>query len=174
MTTFVLSPANTDVKVRKASEMFAAGELKAFTRRSNGTLRRVDLLVEGSTKRETAEGIAAKLTEGSTVKSVARELHASVATVRRYLTALELTKEIEAGEHDSVFTATAPSYSLPQTEALAAIDEHGEAKVAKMNNYTEGVVNKRTVDSLVRKGVLEYTEEGTVRRPAKRDVVAAK
>jgi hypothetical protein len=106
MTTFVLSPAAhtaADQVVADPKAMLDAGLLVAYSERANGTLRHLELCQLGSTRRDTAEWVSERLDEGATLKAVARELHVSVATVRRYLMALELTEEIEAGEWDDVW-----------------------------------------------------------------------
>lgn len=108
MTIFVLAPSPTSAsKMVNAlfavpSAMLPVGDLRAWTLRENGTLRHLELAPVGSDRRDTAEWISEQLGEGLTVKAMARELHVSVATVRRYLLALELTEQIEAGEWDDL------------------------------------------------------------------------
>lgn len=109
MTTFILAPsahiAATQV-VADPTAMLDAGQLVAYSERSNGTTRRLELCPVGSTRRDTAEWISERLDDGATLRTVARELHVSVPTVRRFIMALELTEEIEAGEWDDVWAAT--------------------------------------------------------------------
>lgn len=106
MTTFILAarPAATITADPKA--MLDANLLVAYSERSNGTTRRLELCPVGSTRRDTAEWISERLEEGRTLKQVATELHVSLPTVRRFIMALELTEEIEAGEWDDVWAAT--------------------------------------------------------------------
>lgn len=109
MTTFILAPAArtaADQVVADPKAMLDAGLLVAYSERGNGTTRRLDLCPVGSTRRDTAEWVSERLEDGATVRQVARELHVSVATVRRFIMALELTEEIEAGEWDDVWAAT--------------------------------------------------------------------
>lgn len=107
MTEYALSPTTDSTpQLVDVAAMLAANELRAYRVRSNGTMRHLDLLPLGSTKRETAEWISDAVDfDGRSVDSVAREMHVSAPTVRRYLESLELTEEIEAGEWDGIWTA---------------------------------------------------------------------
>jgi hypothetical protein len=134
MTTFILAPAArtaADQVVVDPKAMLDAGLLVAYSERANGTTRRLELCPVGSTRRDTAEWISERLDEGATLKTVARELHVSLPTVRRFIMALELTEEIEAGDWNEVWAA-AQGFDLqidPETEdrpevlALAAFGE---------------------------------------------------
>lgn len=106
MTTFILSPAATwaaaTSSYRTPLVMMEQGLLKAHSERENGTTRHLDLCPVGSTRRDTAEWISEQVDEGVSVKALARELHISVATVRRFLLSLELTEEIEAQEWEAL------------------------------------------------------------------------
>lgn len=113
MTTFVLTskaPAEFFIiagAVVTVQHLLETGTLGAYTLRENNTMRHLELAPVGSTRRDTAEWISEQLDEGMTVKALARELHSSVATVRRFLLSLELTEQIEAGEWDDlVFDST--------------------------------------------------------------------
>jgi len=109
MTTFILAPtARTaaDQVVADPKAMLDAGLLVAYSERANGTTRRLELCPVGSTRRDTAEWISERLDDGLTLRAVARELHVSLPTVRRFIMALELTEEIEAGEWDDVWAST--------------------------------------------------------------------
>lgn len=115
MTTFVLAATRTarpEQVVADPKAMLDAGLLTAYTLRANGTTRHLTLCPVGSTARDTAEWVSERLGDGLTLKAVARELHASVPTVRRIIMALELTEEIEAGEWDDVWAAT-QGYPVP-------------------------------------------------------------
>lgn len=105
MTTFILSAARTvtAAEMGTAATMLAAGTLTAHSVRANGTTRHLELAPLGSTRRDAAEWVSERLEDGASVRTVARELHVSVPTVRRMLLALELTEEIEAGEWDQVW-----------------------------------------------------------------------
>lgn len=106
MTTFVLAPAITwDASTSPYASprtMLAQGHLRAYTQRDNGTLRHLELAPLDSTRRATAEWINEALEAGTTVKAVARDLHVSVATVRRFLLSLELTEQVEADEWEDL------------------------------------------------------------------------
>lgn len=107
MTDFAISPANANTTVLEdTAAMLAAGDLRAYRVRSNGTMRHMDLYPLGSTKRDTAEWISEQLNDGSTVAKVARELHVSPAAIRRILLSLELTEDIESGEYNGILTST--------------------------------------------------------------------
>lgn len=115
MTTFILAPAAhtaANQVVVDPTAMLDAGLLVAYSERSNGTTRRLELCPVGSTRRDTAEWVSERLDEGATLRTVARELHVSVPTVRRFIMALELTEEIEAGEWDDVW-AVAQGFAAP-------------------------------------------------------------
>jgi hypothetical protein len=109
MTTFILAPAahvSAAQVVANPTAMLDAGQLVAYSERANGTTRRLELCPVGSTRRDTAEWISERLDDGATLRTVARELHVSVPTVRRFIMALELIEEIEAGEWDDVWAST--------------------------------------------------------------------
>jgi hypothetical protein len=113
MTTFILAPASpTAAVVADPKVMLDAGQLVAYSERANGTTRRLELCPVGSTRRDTAEWISERLDDGAPLKTVAGELHVSVPTVRRFIMALELTEEIEAGEWDDVW-ADAQGFAAP-------------------------------------------------------------
>lgn len=105
MTNFVLAPTRTWSYVTGYATprtMLEQGMLTAYTQRANGTLRHLDLAPLGSTRRDTAEYVSERINDGASVAAVARELHVSNATVRRYLLSLDLTEEIEADEWEGV------------------------------------------------------------------------
>lgn len=109
MTTFILAPAarvTADQVLASPAAMLDAGLLVAYSERANGTTRRLELCPVGSTRRDTAEWVSERLDDGASVRQVANELHVSTSVVRRFLLALELTEEIEAGEWDDVWAAT--------------------------------------------------------------------
>lgn len=63
--------------------------------------KRVRLLAPGGQERKLAESIVAKRDAGLSIREIAREARLSNSTVRRYITRLLLTEEVEAGVHDS-------------------------------------------------------------------------
>jgi hypothetical protein len=106
MTEYALAPNGkftADSPYRTPRVMLEQGLLRAYRVRANGTMRHLDLLPLDSTKRETAEWINDAVDmDGRSVESVARELHISTPTVRRFLESLALTEEVEAGEWDGL------------------------------------------------------------------------
>jgi hypothetical protein len=110
MTNFVLAPSATwDPQSGYASPrtMLEQGMLRAYTLRESGIMRHLELAPLGSTRRDTAEWISEEMNDGRSVKAIARELHTSVATVRRLLLSLELTEQVEADEWEDLgFDAT--------------------------------------------------------------------
>jgi len=115
MTTYVLEPATATTPLRvDVAAMLAAGELRAYRLRDNGTMRRLSLYPLGSTDREAAEWISDRVEmDGASVQAVARELHISTPTVRRFLESLELTEEIEAGEWNGIWTSYEADQAAP-------------------------------------------------------------
>lgn len=77
----------------------AAGTVRLFRKRKNGTLRSLTYLAPGSAARKEAETVAARRAKGETISSITEDLNVSVATVRRMITNLLLAEQIEAGEH---------------------------------------------------------------------------
>lgn len=122
MTEYMLAPRNDNTPVRESlQEMLDANELVAYRVRSNGTTRLIKLLPVASTDREVAEWIYDQTEDSRTVQSVAREIHASTATVRRYLEALEITEQIEAGEWGAEWAGlNGFSYEEPADELTSA------------------------------------------------------
>lgn len=104
MTSYALAPNRKwTAEPNTPSAMLQAGQLTAYRVRSNGTMRHLDLVPLASTMRAAAEWVSDAIDfDGRSVQSVARELHVSTATVRRYLESLELTEEIEAGDWDDL------------------------------------------------------------------------
>jgi hypothetical protein len=95
-------PAKPQPKTLK--EATALGVVKLVRKRKNGTLRSLPYLASGSDPRKAAEAVAARRAEGETINAIAEDLKASIATVRRMVTNLELAQEIEAGEHADKWT----------------------------------------------------------------------
>lgn len=98
--------------------MLEQGLLNAYRVRSNGTMRHLELYPLGGTVREAAEYVSDRIDmDGASVQAVARELHVSTPTIRRYLESLELTEEIEDGEWDelSFDSAGNPVWAVAET-----------------------------------------------------------
>ena len=81
----------------------AAGTVRLFRQRKNGTLRSLTYLAPGSAARKEAEAVAARREKGETISSLTEDLNVSVATVRRMITNLLLAQQIESGEHSDKF-----------------------------------------------------------------------
>lgn len=130
MTEYALAPtSNWDAKnsaYRTPRVMLEQGFLRAYRVRGNGTMRHLELYPLGSTTREAAEWISDRIDmDGATVQAVARELHVSTPTIRRYLEGLELTEDIEDGGWDglSFDSAGNPVFDTAWTESEAEAAE---------------------------------------------------
>lgn len=119
MTTYMISPRGTLRAREDLRAMLDAGELVAYRVRENGTLRLVSLLPVGSTGRDTAEWISEEIEDGRSLASVAQDLHVSLPTARRFLEALEITEEVEAGEWDELWAETHGFAYQPQADELS-------------------------------------------------------
>ncbi|WP_269305308.1 hypothetical protein [Aeromicrobium sp. HA] len=82
----------------------AAGAVRLFRQRKNGTLRSMPYLAPGSDTRKEAEAVAKRRETGETVGTIAEDLNLSVATVRRMITNLLLAKQIEDGFYADKYT----------------------------------------------------------------------
>jgi hypothetical protein len=85
----------------------AAGTAHLHKEREDGTYRRVHYLADGSQGREEAEWIAAQRegtedTAPRSMRSIAEELNLSVSAVRRIISDLALTEELEAMDADEL------------------------------------------------------------------------
>lgn len=138
MTEYALAPTSkftTDSPYRTPRVMLEQGLLRAYRVRSNGTMRHLELYPLGSTAREAAEWVSDRVDmDGASVQAVARELHVSTPTIRRYLEGLELTEDIEAGDWDGlhfdsagnpVFDTTSEDVEASDYEDPFDTDEQG-------------------------------------------------
>lgn len=132
MTTFVLAPAitwnSTTSPYATPRTMLEQHELRAYTQREDGSLRHLELAPLDSTRRNTAEWISEQLDAGTPVKAVARDLHISVATVRRFLLSLELTEQVEADEWEDLrFDSQGePVWAVASTEENVAQEDDSD------------------------------------------------
>lgn len=107
----VITSAQTD----NLLEALVAGTAKVHNEREDGTLRRRHFLADGTTERAEAEWVRVQRTgqeadeaEGieaitpRSMKSIADELHVSIAAVRRILIDLAITEEIEEADQDEL------------------------------------------------------------------------
>lgn len=90
-------PAKPQPKTLK--EAAALGAVRLFRQRKNGTMRSLPYLAPGTEARKEAETVVKRRAAGETIGAIAEDLNASVATVRRMATNLELALAIEAGEY---------------------------------------------------------------------------
>lgn len=88
-------------------DQLATGTAHLHKERENGTYRRVHFLADGTKEREEAEWVASQR-EGTedtmprSMRSIAQELHISVSAVRRIISDLALTEELENMEQDEL------------------------------------------------------------------------
>lgn len=89
---------HTSEKVTGTGLLEAAygGTVRFSKVRSTGTERHWPVLAPGSAQRKQAEDIMARRANKETVDAIAASLHTSVPTVRRTITALAFTLELEA------------------------------------------------------------------------------
>lgn len=92
----MLVVASEKVSANTFVEAAFGGKVRFAKRRSSGTLRSWPLLVPGSSERKSAESLAAAVGKGVSVAALAKEANVSVATLRRTLTSLAFTHEVEA------------------------------------------------------------------------------
>jgi hypothetical protein len=128
MTEYALAPSRkfTATSAQTPSAMLEQGVLNAYRVRSNGSMRHLELYPLASTAREAAEWINDRVEmDGASVQAVARELHVSTPTVRRYLEGLALTEEIESGEWDDLRFDSAgdPAWLSPTENEEEAISD---------------------------------------------------
>lgn len=140
MTIFVLAPTkdwNHASGYASPRTMLDKGLLAAYSLRNTGTLRHLELAPVSSTRRDTAEWISEQMGDGLAVKAVARELHVSVATVRRFLLSLELTEQIEAGEWEDLYFQA--STGEPQWLELPSQDEEVDDEPVGEDEWRPGM-----------------------------------
>lgn len=132
MTEYALAPNRkfdvTNSPYRTPRVMLEQGLLSAYRVRSNGTMRHLELYPLGSTAREAAEYVSDRIDmDGASVQAVARELHVSTPTIRRFIEGLELTEEIEQGDWDglSFDSAGNPVFDTGWVESEEAAEELG-------------------------------------------------
>lgn len=92
----MLVVATEKVTANTFVEAAFGGKVRFAKRRSSGTLRTWPLLAPGSSERKSAESLAAAVAKKVPVATLAKEANVSVATLRRTLTALAFTQEVEA------------------------------------------------------------------------------
>lgn len=109
------------------------GSLEFHKVRATGTTRRWPVLAPGSTERKAAERLAKAVAKGTTVTELATANHTSVATVRRSLTALAFTQEVEglSKADRKAIAKEANSNGSVHAEVSAAKAAQREAKAAK-------------------------------------------
>ena len=63
--------------------------------------KRVRLLAPGSSERKMAEEIVRRRDQGQSIREIARSTGLSNSTIRRFITRLLLSQEVEEGVHDA-------------------------------------------------------------------------
>lgn len=91
------APAQTATLAQAA----AAGNVRFYRQRRNGTMRNLTYLAPGTADRAQAETVTKRREAGETIQVIANDLKVSVATVRRMEAGLVLAQQVEAGDHDS-------------------------------------------------------------------------
>jgi len=97
------APANRAPSAGLLADAVAAGRVKLYRQRSNGSTRRIAYLAPDSPAREVAEYLALRVDEGISVAVLAIDTDLSRPTIRRTLAALEWAEEIEDGEWDDMY-----------------------------------------------------------------------
>lgn len=72
--------------------------------------KRVRLLAPGSQERKLAEEILRNREQGLSVREIGRSTGLSNSTIRRFITRLLLTEEVEGGEHDQEIRRFLPGH----------------------------------------------------------------
>lgn len=114
-----------------------AGTVRFAKVRESGTLRAWPVLAPGSAARKQAEGIQAKRAAKQPVEAIAKEMKVSVPTVRRAITALAFTLEVEkmsAKDRAALakdLNAAAPKEQAPAKKATPAKAKDEKATPAK-------------------------------------------
>jgi hypothetical protein len=114
MTAIVLTAPNTTATTELVKALIE-GKATVHSERADGSLRRRHFLADGTTERAEAEWVrlqrtgqeADKDVEAITPRSmasIAKELHVSIAAVRRTLIDLAITEEIEDAEVEELET----------------------------------------------------------------------
>ncbi len=91
------APAKTATLAQAA----AAGNVRFYRQRRNGTQRKLTYLAPGTADRAQAETVTKRREAGDTIQAIATDLRVSVATVRRMEVGLVLAQQVEAGDHNS-------------------------------------------------------------------------
>jgi hypothetical protein len=98
----IITQVNADTTVENFFDQAAKGTVKFYRERGNGTTRHIAFLADGTTDREVAEWAADQREQGVTMRTLSREMHLSVPTIRRMLNALLLTEEVEEYEAEDI------------------------------------------------------------------------
>jgi hypothetical protein len=104
--------------------------------RGTGTLRHWPVLAKGTPARKQADDIAARRAKGETVEAIAKAMHKSVPTVRRVITALAFTQEIE-GLKAADKSAIAKAANANREQAAKAPKEQAKAPAAPAKEATK-------------------------------------
>lgn len=103
-------PTQTAQKATKATGTQKAGPKAAasvladvafYRQRKSGTLRRLPYLAPGTPERKDAEKVAAQFDKGTSIAALAASTGKSGSSVRRMVAAVQLAREVEAGDYAS-------------------------------------------------------------------------
>lgn len=94
---------SADAPTASLSGAAADGSVGFYLLRASGRRRYVPFLAPGTDARQRAEWAAAEQASGRTVGAVAEEWGVSLATARRALVALALTRDVEEGRYDEAW-----------------------------------------------------------------------
>jgi len=98
------APKEAKPEPKTLQEALTSGVAVLVKIRANKTVRSLRYLAPGTEVRETAMTVAERRAAGDTIEAIAEDMKVSVATVRRYVTGLELAHEVEDGKHDKAWT----------------------------------------------------------------------
>lgn len=97
----------------------AKGTVKFYTQRANGTERHIPFLALGTVEREYGEWVLDQREQGVTMQAIAKEMHASVPSVRRLINQTLLANEVEEFDNEEIaeWIAIAAEEVVETTEA---------------------------------------------------------
>lgn len=134
------------------------GKVRFSKVRETGTLRAWPVLAPGTPARKQADLVDSKRAAKQPVEAIAKEMKVSVPTVRRIITALAFTKELESlkvAEKAALAKGlnsalTAPKEPKKEAKAPAAPKEQGKAKAEPKAPAAPKAKNESNADRLRR------------------------
>jgi hypothetical protein len=110
--------------VESFAQDVAAGKVKFYRVRGNGTTRHVPFFAAGTKEREEAEWVLEQREDGRTMREIADELHLSVPSVRRMINSALLSDEVDEYESEDIEDLLAEA---KQEETSEAVEESAPA-----------------------------------------------